>query len=382
MATYTTYTTLFGEQLGATDEQIIITVEYGKDFTGDGLDDIRLTFSLAPESNSGSEDIIGVAFDIQDDAVDGLQITDVQTSTEYGTLSDYDPTWLIGADAVADGGTLDPGFSTSGGGSDEPYDVGLMVSEPGAGEGIVQSFSFVLTSPDGDLDAEALLENTDWWVRIQSTDGGAGSAKTGGAIVDLPTPDGADDPDPEDLGDGTANTPGYWKNHGGIFSQETGHDLSDSFEFVFGVDVVGGRKFSADPTLAEALGARGGGEAALLRAATAAWANAVSDDVNYVMDEDALAAAAAQTHGLDPESPDYATDLAGIMVSLTDTLGLVDANGDGRLTGAEIIGAVQDIYAAAGAATDHFDWSDVGTLASALDTMNNMPHVDTADFFA
>jgi len=119
---------------------------------------------------------------------------------------------------VSDGGPLDPGFSTSGGGSDEPYDVGVMVSEPGRGDGIVQSFSFVLTDPEGDLDAEALQENTDWWVRLQSTDGGEGSAKTGGFVLDLPAPDGGpEDPDDPELGDGTGNTPGFWKNHGGVF---------------------------------------------------------------------------------------------------------------------------------------------------------------------
>ena len=96
-----------------------------------------------------------------------MSITDIQTATANGALSSYAGSYVIGADMVSDGGPLDPGFSTSGGGSDEPYDVGVMVSEPGTGDGIVQSFSFVLSGPEGDLDAEALLENTDWWVRLQ-----------------------------------------------------------------------------------------------------------------------------------------------------------------------------------------------------------------------
>ena len=379
MATYQSYSTVFSEQLGGSDEQILVTIEYGADFTGDGFDDIRVTLTLADASNSGTEDVIGVAFDIQDDAVAGLEITDIQTATDNGALSTFSASYVIGADLVADNGALDPGFSTSGGGSDEPYDIGVMVSLPGSGEGIVQSFSFVLTDPGGDLDAEALLENTDWWVRVQSTDGGGDSAKTGGFIEDLPPPG---DGDGAGLGDGTANTPGFWKNHATIFGQETGHDPSDSFETLFGVDVVGSRKLGGDPSLAEALGARGGGEAALLRAATAAWANAVSDDVNYVVDQEELEQGAVEAFGLDPDNADFAADLAAAMAALTDTLDLIDNNGDGILQGDEIIDAVRDVYDATGASGDDFDWADVKDLAQALDAMNNMPSVETADFLA
>ena len=382
MASYTTYTTLLSEQLGGTDEQYLITFEYGDDFTGDGLDDIRITIALSPESNSGSEDVLGVAFDIQGDAVDGLQITDIQTATDGGTLSSATPSWVIDANMVGSQSGTDPGFNTSGGGSDAPYDAAVTVSAPGAGEGIVQSFSFVLTNPDADLDAEALLENTDWWVRTQSTDGGEGSAKTGGFIDDLPPPNGDDGGNDGDLGDGMGNTPGFWKNHAEVFLQETGLTLDDSFEALFGVDVIGTRKVSDDPSLGEALGARGGGEAALLRAATAGWANAVSDDVNYVLDRGALELVVVERYDLDPESLNYDSDLAGLMTGLTDTLDLVDNNADGILDGTEIIDAVRDIYDAAGASGDDFGLADTIELARALDIINNMPSVETADFFA
>jgi len=377
MTSYQSYSTGFSEQLGGSDEQFLATFEYGADFTGDGFDDIRVTLTLADGSNSGTEDVIGVAFDIQDDAVAGLEITDIQTATDNGTLSNFDASYVIGADMVADNGALDPGFSTSGGGSDKPYDAGVMASKPGSGEGIVQSFSFVLTDPGTDLDAEALLENTDWWVRVQSTDGGEDSAKTGGFIEDLPTPgeDGG-----AGLGDGAANTPGFWKNHATIFEAETGHNHSDSFETLFGVDVAGSRKLSDDPSLAEALGARGGGEAALLRAATAAWANAVSDDVNYALDPAALEQGAVEAFGLDPDSFDFTADLAAAMAEFSDTLDLIDNNADGILQGAEIIAAVRDVYDGAGASGDDFDWADVKDLARALDAMNNMPSVEAADF--
>ena len=168
--------------------------------------------------------------------------------------------------------------------------------DPGAGEGIAQSFSFVLPDPGTDLDAEALLENTDWWLRLQSTDGGEDSAKT------------------------------------------------------------------------------------------AAWANAVSDDVNYVVnyvrDPAALEQGAVEACGLDPDSVDFAADLAAAMTTLGDTLDLIDNNSDGILQGAEIIDAVRDVYDAAGAAGDDFDWADVKDLAQALDAMNNMPSVEAEDFLA
>ncbi len=86
-----------------------------------------MTLALAPGSNSGTEDVIGVAFDIQDDAVAGLEITDIQIATDNGTLSSFSASYVIGADLVADNGALDPGFNTSGGGSDEPYDVGVIL---------------------------------------------------------------------------------------------------------------------------------------------------------------------------------------------------------------------------------------------------------------
>jgi len=86
MASYTSYTTTYTERLGDTDEQIEATFEYGADFTGDGNDDIRVTLSFVDGSNSGTEDLIGVAFDIQDNAVAGLSITDIQTATANGAL--------------------------------------------------------------------------------------------------------------------------------------------------------------------------------------------------------------------------------------------------------------------------------------------------------
>lgn len=67
-----------------------------------------------------------------------------------------------------------------------PFSAGVKVSDQGAGEGIVQSFTMVLTAPGIDLEANTLLSNTDWYFRLQSTDGGDSSAKTGGYISSFP----------------------------------------------------------------------------------------------------------------------------------------------------------------------------------------------------
>jgi hypothetical protein len=174
--------------------------------------------------------------------------------------------------------------------------------------------------------------------------------------VDFYNKPDAKEPEPEN---GTGNTPGFWKNHADLFLQETGSTHGGRYELVFSIDVVGGKNHSADPTLLQALSAGGGGEAALLRASTAAWANARSDDVNYRIDEDA-------------------TDLSGVI----NTLKMIDLDSDDYLTADEIIKAVQDVYNDSDAITDFFSFSDADLLASALDAMNNMPSVEKADFFA
>ena len=69
MTTHTIYQDIFDEQLGASDERIKVFIEYGEDFNGDGFNDIKVTLSVDDVSNSGTEDMIGVAFDIGDDSL-------------------------------------------------------------------------------------------------------------------------------------------------------------------------------------------------------------------------------------------------------------------------------------------------------------------------
>jgi hypothetical protein len=181
----TTYSTLFNQQFGASNEPIDALFILDQDFTGDGFNDIKATLSLSPAANSGTEDLIGAAFDVTN--TQGLEIVNIARSEQSNTqtLSTFNPTVVIGANQVSDGGPLNPGFSTSGAGSAEPYDVGIKFSEQGSGEGIVQTATFVISKPGANLD-KSLIENTDWWVRLQSTNGGADSAKTGGFIGTIP----------------------------------------------------------------------------------------------------------------------------------------------------------------------------------------------------
>lgn len=67
-ATLKTYTTQItqsaGDGVGSSVEIIDLAFEYCGDITGDGFDDVRVSLALNPVSNSETEDIVGVAFDV------------------------------------------------------------------------------------------------------------------------------------------------------------------------------------------------------------------------------------------------------------------------------------------------------------------------------
>jgi hypothetical protein len=81
-------------------------------------------------------------------------------------------------------------------------------------------------------------------------------------------------------------TPGFWKTHSHYGPAPeagwaaTGYDPDDSYEAIFGVDVVPG-----DLTLLQALQSNGGGINALLRHSTAALLNAAHPNINYAYSE-------------------------------------------------------------------------------------------------
>jgi len=184
------YTTQFKTKLGASDEVIDVLVEYGADFDGDGFNDIKVTLGVASGSNSGTEDIIGVGFDINDSfanqssLVSGLRINDVTTiaqtgatvlnKIDEGTSTNLDSFGVFrNANNIDDN---DPGFPLGGA---EPFDIGIRFSDGGTPR--IKTASFVISQANTNLD-KSLIENTDWYVRLQSTDGGAESAKTAGTI--------------------------------------------------------------------------------------------------------------------------------------------------------------------------------------------------------
>jgi hypothetical protein len=271
---------------------------------------------------------------------------------------------VIDANRVSDGqGFNDPGFSTSGGNlgeNGEPYDVGINFSDQGSGEGIVQSASFVLSKAGTDIDAEALLDGTDWWVRLQSTDGGGGSAKM--ALFDLDLPPCVEEPPGED---GYANTLGFWKQdqHFQYWQQ---YDPADPFTGTFGVTV--GVPFT--DTLLGALDAERSRTATaydnavrqLGRAGTAALLNAASDaagtGINYIISD------------LDALQIGYAESGASLPFDqIQIILGSVDTNSDSRISTDEVITAV-------GSAINGQNRTTISNLALAFDTMNNMPSWD------
>uniref|UniRef100_A0A383WE23 DUF11 domain-containing protein n=1 Tax=Tetradesmus obliquus TaxID=3088 RepID=A0A383WE23_TETOB len=231
-ATGCTETITFNKQLGTSNEAIVAVFEHGEDFTGDSKNDIRMTFSVAAASNSGTEDLRGVVFDVTLPAggLAGLTVGNVtkQPLTAAAAAGQKLSTAAIfkqvNINKIGDNqGMVDPGFTiagTSGGQGqvNEPYDVGVKVSDQGAGEGIVQSFTMVLTAPGIDLEADTLLSNTDWYFRLQSTNGGSSSAKTGGYISSFPACNNGANPVTNPLSISKALAVDSAKNPGDTFS--------------------------------------------------------------------------------------------------------------------------------------------------------------------
>jgi hypothetical protein len=199
-----TYSTLFDQKFGSSTEPIHAVFDFAQDFTGDGYNDIQVMLRLNAAANSGTEDMLGVAFHVAGDAVKGLEIplNLIQRSQQGNagqTLSTFTPAVVMGANQVSDAnGFINPGFSTSARGSAEAYDVGIKFSDQGSEEGIVQTASFVMSKPGANLD-KSLMEGTNWLVGLDSTDGGNGVAKTGGFIGPIPGGETALTPNPKIL---------------------------------------------------------------------------------------------------------------------------------------------------------------------------------------
>ncbi|WIA41519.1 hypothetical protein OEZ86_008890 [Tetradesmus obliquus] len=186
--TPTVFTTKLTGWSGTTDEKYDVKIEHCADFNNDNKDDIKITVTIDPTSDSGTEDCEGVAFDIKDGVTipSGLTVTGITLlAKKAGANSFTTPRFLVGQDIVTKQNDL--GMDAAGDAAIKtPFDVAVNANAGGAGDGTVQSFSFILFAPGINLNAPALLSNTDWFVRTQSTNGGSGSAKTTGAVGTIP----------------------------------------------------------------------------------------------------------------------------------------------------------------------------------------------------
>lgn len=185
--------TLDSKTSGATDEFVKLTFTVG-DYSGDGKADVKVDVELAPASlsSSGSEDIIGIAFDLAaarppDLAVPASSIVRSNYNATHA-VSNIVPTVALcsvsqpSCDANDDPNSTMELLNVNGGGGGDaslsnwkPRGV-ILVSGGGLGDGRVQKFSFMFTSASQALSI-SLVTGTRWYARLQSTDNETGSSK-------------------------------------------------------------------------------------------------------------------------------------------------------------------------------------------------------------
>ena len=94
--------------------------------------------SVDDVSNSGTEDMIGVAFDIGDDSLISSLGLDIGSITTDSATPNID--YTIGQDVV----TGNFGAINISGDVDTPYDAAVQFNLGGSGDGIVQEASFLV----------------------------------------------------------------------------------------------------------------------------------------------------------------------------------------------------------------------------------------------
>jgi hypothetical protein len=199
-------------------------------------------------------------------------------------------------------------------------------------------------------------------ILVQTVDNpGSGGVDTGNDFTNfLPPP-------------GQGLTPGFWKNHIDILNQELGEFHSGwtsktSFETIFGFQNL--NIISGNPSIADALAAKGGGVHHLERSSAAAFLSAA---VTAVPDGP----------GGKPElnfSFSAATSPNPAIISI---LNLIDANHDHTLQPGEVTAAVRDVLNDTGAPTSNFGLTGqpgIEDVANAFDAMNNQTHPDASVF--
>lgn len=160
-------------------------MNYDCDFNGDNYNDIKICLEVDPASNSGTEDIIGAAFDLFENQEwphkeDGLDIIPFTNADDVPLPQPYK--WIAKNHVCTnDKACLQPGFPVAGQNIPDLYDAAVQFNEKGLGDGKVQLGCFAITMKDHDVPITA-LQNSDFYVRLQSTNGGEGSAKTVGRL--------------------------------------------------------------------------------------------------------------------------------------------------------------------------------------------------------
>lgn len=179
--------------------------------------------------------------------------------------------------------------------SNDGYDVGVQLTEPGSSSGNVDALTFTI-----DGISLNVLDGQRFGIRLQNTLNEEGSLKLEGIF---------DQPDPMTF-QGLSH--GYWRTHGpgselkpgeGLFNDwdntsrdpitgtskpvytgAEGSEVAVSFETFFGVDInwiIPGKGTRNDITLQEALQLTGGDLHALAREATAAVLNSRDENIQY-----------------------------------------------------------------------------------------------------
>ncbi|RWD87186.1 MAG: hypothetical protein EOS38_18495 [Mesorhizobium sp.] len=199
-------------------------------------------------------------------------------------------------------------------------------------------------------------------ILVQTVDNpGSGGIDTGNDFTNfLPPP-------------GQGLTPGFWKNHLDILTQELGEFHSGwtsntSFETIFGFQNLS--KIPGTPSIADALGAHGGGVNHLERSSAAAFLSAAVTAV--------------------PDGPGGKPELNFSFSAATSSnpaiiaiLNQIDANHDHTLQPGEVTAAVRDVLNDTGAPTSNFGLTGqpgIEDIASAFDAMNNQTHPDASVF--
>ncbi|UCI06125.1 beta strand repeat-containing protein [Mesorhizobium sp. B1-1-8] len=172
---------------------------------------------------------------------------------------------------------------------------------------------------------------------------------------------------------GQGLTPGFWKNHIDILNQELGEFHSGwtsktSFETIFGFQNLS--KIHGTPSIADALGANGGGINHLERSSAAAFLSAA---VTAVPDGS----------GGKPELNFSFSAATSSNLAIIAILNQIDTNHDHTLQPGEVSAAVRDVLNDTNAPTSNFGLSGqpgIEDIANAFDAMNNQLHPDASVF--